>query len=171
MEDQHWKQSCTTLPCHLCLKAIITAGIQEVYYIEPYSKSKIKLFETESSFFGTNSEDQKKVKLKKFFGIGPRNFLNLFSVTLSAGSEPDRKNGIKTWLEQKDNILKLPLNNIINIINNFEYKELKCSDTKGQYFKIISEINQKIKVILKIKESLEEQIWNTVNESNKRKNN
>ena len=39
------KLYCTTLPCHLCLKAIISAGIKEVFFIEPYPKSKTYLFE------------------------------------------------------------------------------------------------------------------------------
>jgi len=32
---------CTTLPCHLCIKSIVSSGIEDVCYIEPYAKSKI----------------------------------------------------------------------------------------------------------------------------------
>ena len=31
---------CTTYPCHNCARHIIAAGIEKVYYIEPYIKSK-----------------------------------------------------------------------------------------------------------------------------------
>ena len=35
---------CTTFPCHLCCKAIISGGLKEVFYIEPYPKSRSKYF-------------------------------------------------------------------------------------------------------------------------------
>src|SRR4029079_6724950 len=37
---------CTTMPCHMCAKLIIAAGIDRVVYVHPYNKSLVaELFE------------------------------------------------------------------------------------------------------------------------------
>jgi len=83
----------TTFPCHNCTRHIVAAGIRKVYYIEPYPKSKaldlhsdaICFDEKEAAKFG-------KVPFLPFVGVGPRRYLDLFSLELSSGRRVERKN-------------------------------------------------------------------------------
>ena len=83
----------TTFPCHNCTRHIVAAGIRKVYYIEPYPKSKaldlhsdaICFDEKEAAKFG-------KVPFLPFVGVGPRRYLDLFSLELSSGRRIERKN-------------------------------------------------------------------------------
>ena len=83
------KLFCTTYPCHNCARHIITAGIKEVYYIEPYRKSlTIKLHGDAITEERGNKENM--VTLLPFDGIGPNKYLQLFDMI------PDsrKKNGV-----------------------------------------------------------------------------
>jgi deoxycytidylate deaminase len=97
----------TTFPCHNCTRHIIASGISEVYYIEPYIKSRAKLLHGEEiTIEETEKSDEKKVKqstrgrfkvlFRSFTGIGPRRFIDLFSVSLGDGYELERKVNSKT---------------------------------------------------------------------------
>lgn len=81
----------TTFPCHNCAKHIIASGIKRVVFVEPYPKSKALDFHRESVAMGFQSDDS-KVILEPFVGVGARNFLNLFSMSLGSGHELKRKN-------------------------------------------------------------------------------
>lgn len=87
---------CTTFPCHNCAKHIIASGVKRVVYVEPYPKSRALEFHSESiqlrSEFDTSSEANNLVAFEPFIGIGPRRFLNLFSMNLGSGSKLRRKN-------------------------------------------------------------------------------
>ena len=71
------KLFCTTYPCHNCARHIILAGINEVYFIEPYVKSyatslhKDAITEDEGEF--------NKVKILFFDGVAPRRYQEFFS--------------------------------------------------------------------------------------------
>jgi len=80
------KLYCTTQPCHLCIKIIVSSGIKEVFYIEPYPKSKIDLFEDSITF----CNEANKVKFTQFEGVGPGRFYDLFSTSYSAGYDLKR---------------------------------------------------------------------------------
>ncbi|WP_301098317.1 anti-phage dCTP deaminase [Otariodibacter sp.] len=87
---------CTTFPCHNCAKHIIASGIQRVVYVEPYPKSKALDFHSESielkSSFDINTPiTNNKVIFEPFIGVGPRRFLDLFSMSLGAGIKLKRK--------------------------------------------------------------------------------
>lgn len=70
---------CTTFPCHNCTKHIIASGINEVYYIEPYPKSRAKeLHEDEISF---EEKDVNKVSFLPFMGISPHVYKEVFEKT------------------------------------------------------------------------------------------
>jgi len=72
------KLYCTTFPCHNCARHIIAAGISEVYYIEPYPKSLVRLHYEAIS----EEEDTKdKVKILMYDGVSPRRYLEFFSRT------------------------------------------------------------------------------------------
>ncbi len=81
---------CTTFPCHNCAKHIVASGIRRVIYIEPYPKSKALEMHDDSI---TTSEDEEGVKVlfRPFIGVGPRQYINLFSMHLGFGAEQTRK--------------------------------------------------------------------------------
>lgn len=94
---------CTTFPCHNCAKHIIASGVKRVVYVEPYPKSRALDFHFESiqlrSEFDTTSQANNLVAFEPFIGIGPRRFLNLFSMNLGSGSKLRRKNKDGSTLE------------------------------------------------------------------------
>lgn len=81
---------CTTFPCHNCAKHIIASGIKRVVYIEPYPKSKAFDFHPDA-ITDNNSDSENKILFTPFVGVGPRQFVDLFSMTLSFGAKIIRK--------------------------------------------------------------------------------
>ena len=91
----------TTFPCHNCTRHIIAAGIKSVYYIEPYVKSRastlhadeirIEESSTTTKISKQSTEYADKVDFNSFVGIGPRRFVDLFSMSLGDGYELERK--------------------------------------------------------------------------------
>ena len=79
----------TTFPCHNCTRHIIAAGLRRVFYIEPYSKSKALKLHGDACTESLKEEG--KIPFLPFIGIGPRRFLDLFSLTLSSGYPVERK--------------------------------------------------------------------------------
>lgn len=74
---------CTTFPCHLCAKHIISSGIRRVVYIEPYPKAytydlyrgEIALERLPKSADPSNSN---KVYFEPFIGIAPNRYRAFF---------------------------------------------------------------------------------------------
>jgi len=87
------KLFCTTYPCHNCARHIIAAGIEEVYYIEPYDKSLgVKLH----SDALTEDEDSKdKVKILMYDGVSPNRYLSLFKLSIG----PRKVKGVGTMVK------------------------------------------------------------------------
>jgi deoxycytidylate deaminase len=82
----------TTFPCHTCTRHIIASGIKRVYYVEPYPKSKARDLHSDAICF--DEEDAVKtgrIPFLPFVGIGPRRYLDFFSMDLSSGRKVDRK--------------------------------------------------------------------------------
>ncbi|OYT94919.1 MAG: cytidine deaminase [Pseudomonas sp. PGPPP3] len=86
---------CTTFPCHNCAKHLVASGVKRVVYVEPYPKSRALDFHSESiqliSELDNSSKNDDLVAFEPFIGIGPRRFLDLFSMSLGAGSKLRRK--------------------------------------------------------------------------------
>lgn len=80
----------TTYPCHNCAKHLVAAGISKVKYVEPYPKSYAINLHGDSINADGNS-DEKKVSFNHFVGVGPRRFVDLFSMKLSSGRKLVRK--------------------------------------------------------------------------------
>jgi len=94
------KLYCTTFPCHICTKHLIAAGITKVIYIEPYPKSKaLELYK--ESISSDESEEGKKVIFSPFFGVGPRRYIELFSMNYSPLPNRERKDAKGQKLEWK----------------------------------------------------------------------
>ena len=67
----------TTFPCHECAKMIVGAGIAEVHYIEPYSKSLVdRLFgneiNTSPELYIENDSSNARLPFYQYTGIAPR---------------------------------------------------------------------------------------------------
>jgi deoxycytidylate deaminase len=80
----------TTFPCHNCTRHVIAAGITRVVYIEPYAKSKAFSLHQDAI---SNNENCGGTRLPfvPFIGIGPRRYLDLFSLSLGTGTPVERK--------------------------------------------------------------------------------
>lgn len=108
---------CTTFPCHNCAKHIIAAGIAKVCYIEPYPKSKAKQIHDDAIVLPDDDADLidgNRVVFQPFEGIGPRRFIDLFSLTLGNGRPVARKqrdaDGARvSWRRGVDSAPRLPL--------------------------------------------------------------
>lgn len=70
------KLFCTTYPCHNCARHIILAGIKEIYYIEPYTKSLALILHADAITEDELNED--KVKLLVYDGVAPRRYMDFF---------------------------------------------------------------------------------------------
>lgn len=97
---------CTTFPCHNCAKHIIASGITRVVYVEPYPKSKALDFHDDSIELQTNLDSKKstdKVIFEPFIGVGPRRFLDLFSMSLGTGTKLRRKDKEGAIIDRENN--------------------------------------------------------------------
>ncbi|WP_025040020.1 anti-phage dCTP deaminase [Nitrosospira briensis] len=118
----------TTYPCHNCAKHIVAAGISKVRYIEPYPKSYATKLHNDS-IEASGKDDKEKVQFEAFVGIGPRRFVDLFSMGLSSGRKLIRKqDGRLTKWEPGTAQLRVPLIPLsyleIEQIMNSELKQL-----------------------------------------------
>lgn len=105
---------CTTFPCHNCAKHIIAAGIKRVVYVEPYPKSRALDFHSESIHLKSQLEeepDPSLVTFEPFIGVGPRRFLDLFSMTLGSGVKLKRKSKQGNTIEwsRENAVIRTPL--------------------------------------------------------------
>jgi deoxycytidylate deaminase len=108
----------TTFPCHNCAKHIVAAGIVRVVYVEPYPKSlALHLHKDAIALAGNELQNETgapqkrdKVRFEPFVGVGPRRFLDLFSLRLGSGYPLRRKTDIQNvaW-GREDALLRLPL--------------------------------------------------------------
>jgi deoxycytidylate deaminase len=71
---------CTTLPCHMCAKLIIAAGIERVVYVQPYNKSLIEELFSDSVSIGERPAE-KKVIFDSLKGVTPNGFKLAFQKT------------------------------------------------------------------------------------------
>lgn len=99
----------TTFPCHNCAKHIVAAGVQEVIYIEPYPKSyAINLHK--DSIDNESKNEKNKVNFRQFVGIGPRKFIDLFSMNLGNGRKIIRKeNGQNSKWNRSNSEIRIPM--------------------------------------------------------------
>jgi len=95
---------CTTFPCHNCAKHLVDAGIIEVQYVEAYPKSMASPLHSDAIYWEEEAAPGpvpgNKVVFKHYVGIGPRRYVDLFSLKLSSGRRVKRKNKegkISSW--------------------------------------------------------------------------
>ncbi len=68
---------CTTFPCHMCAKHIVSSGIKRVVFLEPYPKSYAKKLHSDSISFSEKDVDT-HVIFEPFIGISPRRYRDIF---------------------------------------------------------------------------------------------
>jgi deoxycytidylate deaminase len=78
----------TTFPCHSCARGIVTAGVDEVQYIEPYPKSLALKLHSDAITIGRKEPDGtrwlapsdggSKVRFSAFTGVAPRLYRRAF---------------------------------------------------------------------------------------------
>lgn len=83
----------TTFPCHNCAKHIIASGVKKVIFIEPYPKSRALDGHKDAICTRSDprSQNEKRVQFLPFIGVGPKRFVDLFSMSLSSGEKIRRK--------------------------------------------------------------------------------
>jgi deoxycytidylate deaminase len=65
---------CTTYPCHSCARHIVASGIKEVYFIEPYAKSKAISLHNDS--ITEHENEVNKLKILAYEGVAPTRYLD-----------------------------------------------------------------------------------------------
>jgi len=79
----------TTFPCHECARHIVVVGISEVYFIDPYPKSRVpEMFEDS---IVVDREANGKIPFRAFTGVAPRLYADAFTA-------PNRRDGSK-WVD------------------------------------------------------------------------
>lgn len=71
---------CTTMPCHLCTKLVISSGIKRVVYVQPYSKSLVDELYHDSVAIDQGIVSQ-KVTFETLKGVTPNGFRIAFRKT------------------------------------------------------------------------------------------
>lgn len=82
---------CTTFPCHMCAKHIVSSGVRRVVFLEPYPKSYAEHLHADSISFNDN-EKETHVVFEPFIGISPRRYRDIFEKKKrkSADGKPQR---------------------------------------------------------------------------------
>ncbi len=91
----------TTFPCHNCARHIVAAGIDRVFYIEPYAKSLA--LELHSDSISDTENGSGSVAFLQYEGVGPDSSLKLFR----HGTER-KHHGVARVLDKKTAVPVLP---------------------------------------------------------------
>ncbi len=71
---------CTTFPCHICARHIISSGIARVVYIEPYPKSMAQRLYPEAIITDGRNSPGREVRFDPFIGVSPSRYSDLFEM-------------------------------------------------------------------------------------------
>jgi deoxycytidylate deaminase len=89
---------CTTFPCHICAKHITGAGLDKVYFLEPYPKSAAFALHPDSIEVEGSSrvhfKEFKKTEFIHFHGIAPRRYRDFFE----KGRRKDKAGKAQEWM-------------------------------------------------------------------------
>jgi deoxycytidylate deaminase len=102
---------CTTFPCHICVKHIVSSGISCVYFLEPYPKSHAYELHSDSlkveGAFTAEHESYPKTEFLHFSGVAPRRYRDLFE-----RSKRKRGGKFREWIDTPERpmfTMKYPL--------------------------------------------------------------
>lgn len=74
---------CTTFPCHICARHIVSSGITDVVFVEPYEKSRASELFGDSISVEPDEHSTNKVNFRAFVGVAPRRYSDVFEVQAS----------------------------------------------------------------------------------------
>lgn len=74
---------CTTFPCHICARHIVSSGITDVVFVEPYEKSRASELFGDSISVEPDEHSTNKVNFRAFVGVAPRRYTDVFEVQAS----------------------------------------------------------------------------------------
>lgn len=123
----------TTFPCHSCARHILAAGIDKVYYIEPYEKSlapdahndAIEVLDHDDESIEVQSPS--KLRFVHFSGVGPRMYPDFFQ-------RESRKNDAGEFVSSSTSIGGLPLKIIHEYIDSHRAFEVKVATLFEEHF-------------------------------------
>jgi cytidine deaminase len=90
----------TTFPCHVCARHIVSAGIGQVVYNEPYPKSQARFLHLDSISIDDIQPSAGRTSFVPFVGLAPHMYVRLFQ--MERGSRRDPKTGaVAKWNKQE----------------------------------------------------------------------
>lgn len=84
----------TTFPCHICARHIVASGIKNVFYIEPYPKSRAKKLHGDAILVDPVTPSDRSVNFQPFRGIAPSKYFELFE---DGGKRKDSQGRVPAW--------------------------------------------------------------------------
>ena len=82
---------CTTFPCHICARHIVSAGLRRVLFVEPYEKSRVRDLYPDSIAIEPRVEIDSRVSFCAFTGTAPRRYMDFFQ---SRGSKKKKDGSV-----------------------------------------------------------------------------
>jgi cytidine deaminase len=122
---------CTTFPCHMCARHIISSGIKRVVYIEPYPKSKVKDLYDDSVAIDDEYRVENKVNFTPFVGIAPNRFQELFE--FPKGERKERDGSAKTWVARDSRPRISRVVNTYPLVESKVVSEIESNLNKGGF--------------------------------------
>lgn len=86
---------CTTFPCHICARHIISAGIDRVVFIEPYPKSMTEELYQDIVSVDERGRSPNKLRYDSFVGVSPNKYIQIYQ----RGKRKDEIGYADTWEE------------------------------------------------------------------------
>jgi len=120
---------CTTMPCHMCTKLIIAAGINRVVYLQPYGKSLAEELFEDSVEIDSDGESR-KVNFQTLKGVTPNGFKRAFE------KRDKRKDSSGSAVRWDGNSAKP------NFLSTFEYYVPLEGKAVERYITAIAKISQ-----------------------------
>ncbi|GFO61676.1 cytidine deaminase [Geomonas silvestris] len=90
---------CTTFPCHMCARHVISSGIREVVFIEPYPKSRTEKLYKHIIKVDGGDHTPHVVNFKPFEGVSPNRYIDFFS--MEGKKRKDKHGKIYEWEKSK----------------------------------------------------------------------
>ena len=110
---------CTTFPCHICARHIVSSGIRQVIFIEPYEKSRTADLFSDSVSVEPHEPSSSRANFTPFVGVTPRRYMDFFQLSglrksdngkvlaqNEIAAEPKLKRVISTYLFVEQNFVE-----------------------------------------------------------------
>jgi deoxycytidylate deaminase len=85
---------CTTYPCHICARHIISSGIARVVYVEPYPKSMTQRLYPKATTTDRTDATNLRVLFEPFLGVSPNKYNEVFEIY---GARKNKRGDATKW--------------------------------------------------------------------------